>query len=86
MTPDLVLGPALIEAVRSLVRAELQAHVPALPPAPDRSPWMTPPAAAGRTVVPVRTIHAPPPRPPSTSWWRPTWSTRPRRTVRATRT
>lgn len=55
MSPDLVLGPALAEAVRELVRAELQ-RVTA-PPAPARSPWMTPPSAARSLGVSVKAVR-----------------------------
>jgi hypothetical protein len=52
-----VLGPALLDAVLQVVRGELNARLtPAN--APQRSPWMTPPAASRLTLVPVKTIRA----------------------------
>jgi hypothetical protein len=52
-----VLGPALAEAVLHLIRGELQAR--SMPTnALHRSPWMTPPAAAKVTRVPVKTIRS----------------------------
>jgi hypothetical protein len=56
MNPEIVLGSALIEVVRQVLRDELQARA-AANEAP-RSPWMTPPAAARLTRVPLKTIRA----------------------------
>jgi hypothetical protein len=54
--PELVLGPALFNAVLQVVRSELQARLAG--PSPARTPWMTPPAASRATRVPVKTIRA----------------------------
>lgn len=56
MNPELVLGSALVEVVRQVLRDELQARA-AASEAP-RSPWMTPPTAARLTRVPLKTIRA----------------------------
>ncbi len=57
VSPELVLGPALLDAVLQVVRGELQARLAAAS-APPSSPWMTPPAAAQVTRVPVKSIRA----------------------------
>lgn len=51
---ELLLGPALVEAVQLLIRAELRTHSPQIA-APSR--WMTPPDAARLTGIPVKTIY-----------------------------
>jgi hypothetical protein len=54
--PELVLGPALFNAVLQVVRSELQSRLAG--PVPARTPWMTPPAACRVTRIPVKTIRA----------------------------
>lgn len=56
-TPEALLGSALVDVVRRLLREELEARVAQANSAP-RSPWMTPPAAARLTRIPVKTIRA----------------------------
>lgn len=51
------LGCALVELVRHVLRDELQAQRATADAAPP-SPWMTPPAAARLTRVPLKTIRA----------------------------
>lgn len=59
MSPELVLGPALLDAVRQVAREEARAAFATAPPAPGgaRPRWMTPPAAARETQIPVRSIR-----------------------------
>jgi hypothetical protein len=57
VSPELVLGPALLDAVLQVVRGEVQARLAAASARPS-SPWMTPPAAARVTRVPVKSIRA----------------------------
>lgn len=57
-SPDTVLGPALMQAIVQIVRCELHALIPGGPAAAPPSPWMTPPAAARVTRVPVKSIRA----------------------------
>lgn len=57
MSPDLILGPALAEAVRQVVREELAAVRSAQAPVAPASGWMTPPAAWKATGVPVKAIR-----------------------------
>jgi hypothetical protein len=54
---DAAVGSALVELLRHLLRGELQAQS-AAPEAGPPSPWVTPPAAARLTRVPVKTIRA----------------------------
>lgn len=56
-TSEALLGSALVDVVRRLLREELEARVAEANRAP-RSPWMTPPAAARLTRIPVKTIRA----------------------------
>ncbi len=56
-SPEAVLGSALVEVVRRLLQDELQARLDAAR-APPRSPWMTPPAAARASGVPVKSVRA----------------------------
>jgi len=56
-SPELVLGSALLEVVRQVLQDELRARQAAADTAP-KSPWMTPPAAARATRVPLKTIRA----------------------------
>lgn len=56
MSPEALLGPALADAVRDLVREELQRV--AAPASPPLSPWRTPPAAASYLGVPVKAVRA----------------------------
>lgn len=56
-TADAALGSALVELLRHLLRGELQAQS-AAPAAGPASPWVTPPAAARLTGIPVKTIRA----------------------------
>jgi hypothetical protein len=56
-SPEIVLGSALVELLRHLLRDELQARVTAGDAEP-RSPWVTPPIAARLTRVQVKTIRA----------------------------
>jgi hypothetical protein len=59
MEPELVLGTTITAAVRAIVREELDARPASTArAAPPKSPWVTPPAAARETGVPVKTIHA----------------------------
>jgi len=51
------LGSALAEVVRRFLREELATQLEAAR-APHPSPWMTPPAAARTTGVPVKSIRA----------------------------
>lgn len=53
---ELLLGPALVEAVQLLIRAELHSHASLQPAEPDR--WMTPPKAAKLVGIPVKEIYA----------------------------
>jgi helix-turn-helix protein len=56
-SPEGVLGSALVHALRQIVRGELEVRLtPAVSVQPSR--WMTPPAAARLTRVPVKTIRA----------------------------
>jgi hypothetical protein len=57
MSPELVLGSALLEVVRQVLHDEMQARAAAAS-APPKSPWMTPPAAARLTQIPLKTIRA----------------------------
>ena len=58
MPPEVVLGPALLEAVRQVVRDELHVAQPgAATPVVDGARSVTPPAAARRTGVPVKTVR-----------------------------
>ncbi len=57
LAAEVVLGPALTEAVLQLIRSELQARL-APANAAQRSPWMTPPTVSRLTRVPVKTIRA----------------------------
>ncbi len=54
--PEAVLRSALVEIVRQLLRDELDARVDAIRAAPTSS-WMTPPAAARASGVPVKSIR-----------------------------
>lgn len=56
-SPEAVLGSTLVEVVRRLLQDELQAQQHAASASP-RSPWMTPPAAARASGVPVKSIRA----------------------------
>ena len=56
VSPESALGSALVEIVRHVLRGELRARIGA--DAAPRSPWMTPPAAARLTRIPVKTIRA----------------------------
>ena len=56
-SPERVLGPALVLAMRQIVRGELEGWLaPAVSAQPSR--WMTPPAASRLTRVPVKAIRA----------------------------
>jgi hypothetical protein len=56
-SPERVLGPALVHAMRQIVRGELEEWLaPAVSVQPSR--WMTPPAASRLTRVPVKAIRA----------------------------
>ena len=56
-SPERVLGPALVLAMRQIVRGELEELLtPAVSVQPSR--WMTPPAASRLTRVPVKAIRA----------------------------
>jgi len=57
LSPEALLGSALVEAVRHVLRDELAAQREAAS-APPKTPWMTPPAAARATGVPVKSIRA----------------------------
>jgi hypothetical protein len=57
LSPEALLGSALVEAVRYVLKDELAAQREAAS-APPKSPWMTPPAAARVTGVPVKSIRA----------------------------
>jgi hypothetical protein len=57
LSPELVLGSALLEVVRQVLHDAMQARAAAAS-APPKSPWMTPPAAARLTQIPLRTIRA----------------------------
>jgi hypothetical protein len=58
MNPDFIFGPALLEAVRQVVRDELRAQTPVAPvPGLGPSRWGTPPQVARETGVPVKTIR-----------------------------
>jgi len=57
ISPEAVLGSALVEIVRRLLRDELDARLEATRAAPS-SRWMTPPAAARASGVPVKSIRA----------------------------
>lgn len=56
VSAESALGSALVELVRHVLRGELQARTGA--DTAQRSPWMTPPAAARITRIPVKTIRA----------------------------
>ncbi len=56
-SPGAALGAALAALVRDLLRGEFEERTIATE-ADHRSPWMTPPAAARLTSVPVKTIRA----------------------------
>ena len=53
--PESAIGSALVQLVRQVLAGEIEARTT---PRPERSPWMTPPAAARLTGVPVKTIRA----------------------------
>lgn len=56
-TSESALSSALVELVRRVLRDELEARLLATRAVP-RSPWMTPPAAARSSGVPVKSIRA----------------------------
>ncbi len=56
MSPEGVLGSALVHALRQIVRGELAVRLTPSVSVPP-SPWMTPPAASRLTRVPVKTIR-----------------------------
>jgi hypothetical protein len=57
VSPDALLGSALVEILRQLFRDELRARANA-PEAAPPAPWVTPPVAARLTRIPVKTIRA----------------------------
>ncbi len=59
MSPDLVLGPALLEAVRQVAREEARAAVATVRQSPgsESARWVTPPMATLATGVPVKTVR-----------------------------
>ena len=56
-SPEDVLGSALVDVVRHIMQDELQARLVAAS-VPPPLPWMTPPAAARASGVPVKSIRA----------------------------
>lgn len=59
MTPEAVLGPAMLEAVRQLIRDEIRSTGMPVPTTPtERELWITPPEAELETRLPVKTIRA----------------------------
>jgi len=56
-SPEIVLGSTLVEVMRQVLKDELSAQVEALREPPP-TPWMTPPAAARASGVPVKSIRA----------------------------
>jgi hypothetical protein len=57
LSPEAALSSALVDVVRRVLQDELTAHLEAVR-SPPRSPWMTPPAAARASGVPVKSIRA----------------------------
>ncbi len=57
LSPEAILRSAIVELVRGVLKDELTAQREAAK-APPRSPWMTPPAAARASGLPVKTIRA----------------------------
>jgi hypothetical protein len=57
-SPEAALGSALVDVFRQLLQEEFRARLPAAPTPPPSSRWMTPPAAARTTGVPVKSIRA----------------------------
>jgi hypothetical protein len=56
-SPEIVLGSTLVEVMRRVLKDELSAQLEAVR-APPPTPWMTPPAAARASGVPVKSIRA----------------------------
>ena len=54
---EIVLGSTLVEVMRRVLKDELSAQLEAVR-APPPTPWMTPPAAARASGVPVKSIRA----------------------------
>lgn len=54
---EIVLGSTLVEVMRQVLKDELSAQLEAVR-APPPTPWMTPPAAARASGVPVKSIRA----------------------------
>ncbi len=56
-SPEALLGAALVEVMRCVLKDELQVRLEAAK-SPPKAPWMTPPAAARVSGVPVKSIRA----------------------------